>query len=156
MKKILIGLFILSSATLFAQDNKDNRDRNQNPNRDDRNNQVPEHVQRSFQQDNPNAQNPQWSNNNGQWHGSYKDQNDRNIDTYYNGNGERIDTHTSYKQEELPTRVRRRANKRYHGNYNTYRIDRPNSQPLFQIQLRTGGTTYMDKRGRETNYDDHH
>ena len=153
MKKILIGLFILCSASLFAQDNGDNHDRNQNTNR---NNQVPDNVQHSFQQDNPNAQNPQWSNTNGQWHGSYKDQNNRNVDAYYNINGERIDTHTSYNQQELPPRVRRKADKRYHGSYNTYRIDRPNSQPLFQIQLQTGGTTYMDENGRKRKYDDRH
>ena len=55
MKQILIGLFILSSTTLFAQDNRDNRDKNQNANRsqntDGRNTQVPDNVQHSFQQD---------------------------------------------------------------------------------------------------------
>ena len=60
------------------------------------------------------TQNAQWNNTNGQWHGTYKDQKNRNVETYYNNNGERIDTHTSYNQEELPSRVRERANKKYH------------------------------------------
>jgi hypothetical protein len=106
----------LSSITLFAQDNGDKHDRNQNTNRnndrndnsDNRNNQVPDKVQHSFQQDYPNAQNPQWNNSDGQWHGAYKDKDNRDVDAYYNGDGQRIDTHSSYNQNELPERVRDR------------------------------------------------
>ena len=164
MKKILIGIFILSSITLFAQDNGDNHDRNQNTNRnndrndnrDNRNNQVPDKVQHSFQQDYPNAQNPQWNNSNGQWHGTYKDKDNRDVDAYYNGDGQRIDTHSSYNQNELPERVRDRANRRYHSNYKSYRIDRPTSQPLFEIRLEGGRDFYYDENGRKRRYDDKH
>jgi len=160
MKHILIGLFILSSTTLLAQDNRDNRHRNQNTNgnqhRDDRNTQVPENVQQSFQKDYPNAQNPEWNNTNGQWHGTYKDQNSRNVETYYYSNGQRIDTHLTYNQDELPSKVRNRANKRYHSNYNTYRIDRPNSQPIYQVRSQDGNTIYMDENGRKRIYRDRH
>ena len=58
-----------------------------NENRNSRNYQAPENVQRSFQQDNPNTQNTHWENTNGQWHASYKDKDNRDVDTYYNGNG---------------------------------------------------------------------
>lgn len=160
MKKLLIGLFILSSVTLFAQDNKDEHDRDQNKNRsenrDSRNNQAPENVQRSFRQDNPNTQNTHWENTNGQWHATYRDKDNRDVDTYYNSGGQRIDTHSSYNQNELPERVRDRANKRYHSNYKSYRIDRPNSQTIFQIRLEDGRNFYYDENGRKRRYRDHH
>jgi len=154
MKKILIGIFIFSSITLFAQDNGDNHDRNDN--RDNSNNQVPDKVQHSFQQDYPNAQKTRWDNTNGKWHATYKDQDNRNADTYYNTDAQRIDTHTAYKQDELPSKVQENANKKYHSKYNTYRIDRPNSQPLYQIKLQSGSTTYMDENGRKRKYEDRH
>jgi hypothetical protein len=142
MKKILIGLFILSSTTLFAQNN--------------RNHQVPASVQNSFQKDYPNSQNPQWNNSNGQWHGTYKDKNNRNVETHYNPNGQRIDTHISYNQNELPSKVRDVANKKYNTNYSSNRIERPNSQPLYQIKSQSGSTTYMDENGKKRKYNDNH
>ena len=113
MKKILIGIFILSSTTLFAQDHRDNN--------------APTNIQHSFQQDYPNAQSTQWNNSNGQWHGTFKDQNNRNVETHYNADGQRIDTHISYNQNELPSSVKDRANKKYNTNYISTRIERPNS-----------------------------
>ncbi len=160
----LIGIFIFSSITLLAQDNGDNHHRNQNTsgnndrndNRDNRNNQVPDKVQHSFQQDYPNAQNPQWNNTNGQWHGAYKDKDNRVVDAYYNGEGQRIDTHSSYNQNELPERVRDRANRRYQSDYRSYRIDRPSSHPLFEIRLEGGRNFYYDENGRKRRYRDRH
>ena len=142
MKKILIGIFILSSASLFAQDNKDNR--------------VPDNVKNSFQKEYPNAQKPLWDNTNGKWHATYKDQDSRNADSYYNTDGRRIETHTAYKQGDLPSKVQENANKQYHSKYNTSRIDRPNSQPLYEIKLQSGSTTYMDANGRKRKYEDGH
>jgi hypothetical protein len=142
MKKILIGLFILSSTTLFAQGNRDKN--------------VPTNVQHSFQQDYPKAQNPQWNNSNGQWHGTYKDQNNRNVETHYKSNGQRIDTHIPYNQNELPSKVRDVANKKYNTNYSSNRIERPNSQPLYQIKSQSGSTTYMDENGKRSKYKDSH
>jgi hypothetical protein len=142
MKKILIGIFILSCTTLFAQDHRDNN--------------VPTNVQHSFQKDNPNAQSTQWNTSNGQWHGTYKDRNNRNVETHYNTGGVRIDTHISYNQNELPSSVRDRANKEYNTNYTSSRIERPNSQPLYQIKSGNGSTIYMDENGNKRKYKDSH
>ena len=151
MKKVLVGLFILSVTVLFAQDNQ-NRD---NQNRNNRNN-LPPDIQRSFQKEYPHAQNARWNNTNGQWHGSYRDQHNRNVDTYYDRNGQRVDTHVPYDRNDLPSPVRENADRRYHTNYDSYRIERPNSQPLFQIILQTGGTQYMDENGKTRRYRDRH
>ena len=150
MKKILIGLLIMSTSTVFAQDNRDNH------NHQNRDNNVPTPVQRSFQKDYPNVQNPQWNNTNGQWHGRYKDENNRDVESHYNGRGQRIDTHITYDQKELPENVRNNANRRYSPNYKTYRIERPNSQPLYQIRTQNGRTVYMDENGRQRKYNDRH
>jgi len=147
MKNILVGIFLLGSVTLFAQDNRDDHERN---------NQVPDNVQHSFQRDNPNAQNPRWENKNGQWHSAYRDKDNRDVDAYYDGNGQRIDTHSHYDDNELPDRVRIVAHKRYHSNYKTYRIDRPNSQVLFQIRLDDGRNFYYDEHGKKRHYEDRH
>ena len=149
MKKILFGLLCMSSFSLFAQDNRENSNHQNRGN-------VPAPVQRSFQKDYPNVQNPQWNNSNGQWHGTYKDQNNRNVQSNYNTRGQRIDTHVEYDNKELPDNVRNTANKRYSSSYKTYRIERPNSQPLFQIKTQNGHTVYMDENGRQRKYNDRH
>src|SRR5665647_1053018 len=110
MKKILFGLLCMSSFSLFAQDNRENSNHQNRGN-------VPAPVQRSFQKDYPNVQNPQWNNSNGQWHGTYKDQNNRNVQSNYNTRGQRIDTHVEYDNKELPDNVRNTANKRYSSSY---------------------------------------
>lgn len=156
MKKILIGLLVFSSSALFAQENRDNNNQTRdNQNRDHREN-VPNNVQQGFQRDNPNAQNTQWNNTNGQWHGTYRDQNNRNVETYYNNEGQRLDTHIGYDRNDLPATVRTRADKRYSNSYHTYRIERPNSTPLYQIKTDDGRTTYWDENGKKRRYKDRH
>lgn len=156
MKKILIGLLVFSSTALFAQENRDNNNQNRdNQNRDHREN-VPTNVQQVFQRENPGAQNTQWSNTNGQWHGTYKDQNNRNVETYYSSDGHRVDTHTRYDRNDLPASVKTRADKKYSSNYETYRIDRPNSESLYQIKPQSGRTRYLDKNGKKRRYKDRH
>lgn len=157
MKKFLVGLFILSCTTLFAQDNRN--DQNRNMDKDNKyNNGRPDEVRRSFERDYPNAQNPQWNNSNGQWHASFRDQNNKNIETHYDNYGRRIDTHTPYDQNEFPGNVRDRADRRYNtnGNYNGYRIDRPDYEPLFQLKIQSGRTIYMNENGEKRRYKDRH
>ncbi len=157
MKKFLIGIFILSGTTLFAQDYRG--DQKKNMYQDNRsNNGRPEEVRRSFDRDYPNAQNAQWNNSNGQWHASFRDQNNKNIETYYDYNGRRIDTHTPYDQNEFPSNVRDRADRRYNanGNYNGYRIDRPDNEPLFQLKIESGRSIYMNENGKKRKYKDRH
>ena len=157
MKKMLIGLLILSSTSLFAQNDRDDRNNDNNRHRDqDRNNRVPENVDRSFRQQYPNAQNTQWRNSNGQWVGRYKDENNRDVQTYYNSNGQRVDSHYYLDQNDLPVTVRNNANRRYNSNYKTYRIDRPNDQPVYQVRTQDGRTVYMDENGNKRKYKDRH
>jgi hypothetical protein len=148
MKRILLGALLLSSASLFAQD--DHR-------QDGDNNRVPDNVQRSFQREYPNAQNPQWQNTNGQWHSTYRDKDNREAESYYNLDGRRIDTHYSYNNNDLPPRVRERADRRYQSNYLAYRVERPNAQPLFQIRIGDNDrANYYDENGRKRRYRDRH
>jgi hypothetical protein len=157
MKKLLMGLLILSvTTTVFAQNDRNSR-RNRNMNQSN-NTTVPDPVRQSFQRDNPNVRDPQWSNTNGQWRGVYKDRDNKDVETYYENDGRRVDTHIRYNQTELPPQVRDRAERRYHttGNYDAYRIERPNSQPLFQLRIQSGRTIYLDENGRKRRYRDRH
>lgn len=153
MKKLLIGLLIFSSTAAFAQHSQDQNRNNQNNHRN-----VPSKVQSTFQQDYPNAHNTQWKNANGEWHGTYKDENNRDVQTHYRSNGQRIDTHISYGQNDLPEKVRTNLSDRYHekGNYKAYKIERNNSTPLYQVRRHNGQTIYMDENGNKKTYRDHH
>lgn len=156
MKKTFLALLLLSSTAMFAQNGRTNpADRSQPSNH------APAKIQQSFQKDNPNTNDARWSEGNNQWHANYKDNNNRNVDAYYDRNGLRKDTHTTLDKRDVPQNVDSRVNGRYNanGNYNVARIDRPNDQPLFQIKIQRGGsarTVYMDEQGREKRYNDHH
>ena len=169
MKQIcMLLLVVMSMNTLMAQQrdernrNRDQQDqRNQRDQRDHRD--VPQPVQRSFQRDNPNYNNVQWSRSGNQWHATYPDRryNNRNAEVYYDRNGRMRDRHVEWNQNEVPQPVRQNITTRYHvtNGYNVSRIERPNSQPLFQIRLNTGGQSrqvYMDENGREVRYRDRH
>ena len=54
-------------------------------------NDMPIPVRQSFQRDHPNADNARWTENNNQWHASYRDGMNRNIDAYYDQNGKSWD-----------------------------------------------------------------
>ena len=135
-------MLLLSSTVVFAQ----NR------------NQVPNSVRQSFQRDYPTVNNAQWNQKNGQWHANYKDNSNRDVDSYYDRNGRRVDTHIAWDRKDVPPQVDNRINSRYHanGNYKAYRIERPKAQPLFQIRIGTKQPVYMDEQGRQRKYYDHH
>lgn len=84
MEKLLVWLFILSSTAVFAQDNRNSNNKDMNPHN---NHDVPDEVRRSFHRDNPEAQNPQWNSSNGQWRSTYKDGNNKDVESYYDNNG---------------------------------------------------------------------
>jgi hypothetical protein len=140
MKKTFLAIFLLSSISMFSQNDK---------------------VRQSFQRDYPNARDAQWSQTNNQWHSTYKDDQNRNVNAYYDQDGNRVDTHISLNRKDVPQNVDNRANSKYHanGNYQVQRIERPSNPPLFQIRIQTGTkdrTVYMDEQGRERRYNDHH
>lgn len=145
MKKILAALLLLSSAT-FAQ--------NRNPGRD----QPPAPIRQSFKRDHStNPDNANWTKTSSNWHANFKDNNNHNVDSYYDRRGNRIATHREIDRQDVPRGLDTRINDRYHanGNYDVRRIERPNAQPLFQIGLRLGSgsrTVYMDAQGRERQY----
>jgi len=142
MKKILAALLLLSTAT-FAQ----NYDRNQ----------PPVTVRHSFERDHQSPANAQWTKTSSNWHASYRDNNNRNVDAYYDRRGNRIATHREIDRTDVPRSVDMRVRDRFHvsDNYHVMRIERPNAQPLFQVRLQLGSgsrTVYMDAQGRERQY----
>ena len=151
MKKILMSLLLLSSITLFAQNNDDHNRDQRDRHDDSRNNNVPDNVQRSFQQEYPDARDARWENTNGRWHSNYKDK-DRDADAWYDNDGRRINTRYYYNETELPGGLRNRLHRRYHSDYKTYRVDRPGSGVLFQVTLGDGRVTYYDENGRKRRY----
>jgi len=153
MKKTLLGLVLLSSTTLFAQEQHDNYNRNQQG--------PPAEVQNSFQRDNPNVNNANWEQTNNQWHGNYKDNNNRNVDTYYDPTGNRIDTHREIDRRDVPQNVDDWYHRKYkdNGDYRAVRIERPNDIPLFEIRFHKGRRDriiYMDEHGKKRHYRDRH
>ncbi len=160
MKKLLTGLLLLCTIALFAQDNDDHRDKDR---KDQQNNSqyynVPDNVQHSFQQDHPNSRNARWQNNNGQWHATYRDLDDKDHDAYYDNDGRRLDMRNgdrnrgqAYNQNEIPYKLRRRLDRRYHSDYRAIRIDREGSPVLFEITFGNGNVVYYDENGRRADY----
>jgi hypothetical protein len=147
MKKIFFSMLLLaSSAAVFAQNDRRDRDH-----------QAPQPIQRSFQKDYPDMTVTNWQRqNSNQWHGIYKDKNNRDIDVYYDGKGKRLSSHQPWDRKDVPQVLDRRINTRYHTrDYQVFRIERPNYKPLFQIKLEIGGknrVVYMDERGNERKY----
>ena len=146
MKTVIFSLLLLSSTTLLAQVNRNNDDRR------------PMAVRRSFERDYPSVTNVQWGLRNGQWEGTYRDNNNRQVMVHYDRYGRRIDSHIAWDRNEVPQDIDRSVNRRYHANsnYQVFKIERPRSQPLFQIRIGTRRPIYMDERGRERKYYDHH
>ena len=137
MKKLFFLLFLLSSTIIFAQNAQ---------------------VQLSFQRDYPNIRDARWVQTNNQWHGTYRDERNRNVDIYYDNYGNRRDIHTGWERKDVPQNVDRRINRRYHtnGDYRVERIERPSYRPLFQIRFGTRRPIYMDEQARRRRYNDYH
>jgi hypothetical protein len=93
---------------------------------------------------------------NNEWHTRYVDrQNDnRNVDVYYDKYGRRIQTGREGDPLRLPAPLRDRISRRYHEeNYSAYRIERPGKRPFYQITLAANRKViYIDERGREVRY----
>ena len=154
MKKLIVPILLLSSTLSFAKNRTGDRNDHRNNNRND----PPSTVQQNFQRDNPNR-NANWSQKNNDWHATYKDDNARDVNAYYDRRGRRTETRTTWSRNEVPRDLDNRIDRMYHTkNYNAVRIERPNSQPLFQILLNLGGgrnrTVYMDEKGRQKQYND--
>jgi hypothetical protein len=150
MKKTIFALLLISSSYGFAQTRDYNRDRNQ----------PAPTVTRSFQRDHPGATSASWEHtNNQQWHAHYKDNNNHDVDTYYDRNGRMRDTHRELDQREVPRSISTQVERRYHANnnYHVARIERPNNSPLFEVRIGGGSSSFfLDSRGRRASYPDRH
>ncbi len=154
MKKVLLLIIIVISGSgfLVAQDRSRNGYKT-----------APlQNVQQSFHNDHPDAGNVNWSRQNHQWHASHMDsKNKMPVDTYYDERGQHIVTHRQLDKGEFPQEIDQNVRSRYHsdGNYYATRIERPNQGLIFRLSIRQRNrnkTVYMDDRGNEVRYNDHH
>ena len=150
MKRIFFGVLLLASASVFAQNDNHNRDRDHH----DQDN-VPANVRQSYQREHPNTKETHWKNENGQWHVTYRDQDDKNYDVYYDNDGRRMDRGGD-ADAQLPYKLKRRLDRRYHTSYQAHRMDRPGSDVIFKISLGDGSVMYYDENGRRRNDIDEH
>ena len=133
--------FFAAGVVSFAQQNNYRR----NP---------PQNVQRSWQRDYPNYNNNSWDYSHSRWHSRYHDR-DRNkdIDVYYDRNGQRVWWQSEWDRNDLPQAVRDRIRSRYRTeSYNAYRIERPRGGFYFQITIGGNRNVYLDERGREVRH----
>jgi YD repeat-containing protein len=137
MKTLFFPLLLLSSTVIFAQNTQ---------------------IQLSFQKDYPDARDVRWNQTNNQWHGTYRDRDNRDVNVYYDQYGNRVDTHIPWDRRQVPPDVDHRIERRYHVNeYRVERIERPSYRPLFQIRIGTRSRpVYMDEDGRKRRYHDRH
>jgi hypothetical protein len=149
MKKTCFLIVLCAgSIMLSAQDYDHHRNRDRN--------QPPDVVIRSYHKEFRGYGNPTWDMQNNEWHTRYVDkQNDnRNVDVYYDKYGRRIQTGREWDPLRLPAPLRDRISRRYHEeNYSAYRIERPGKRPFYQITLAANRKViYIDERGREVRY----
>lgn len=152
MKKMFfLMLFTATSIVLFAQHDRDNKDKDRDHRQD-----VPVRVKQSYQRDYPNYNSGTWDRTNNQWHTRYMDQDhNRNVDVYYDNSGRRVLSQSDWDRNDIPVNVRERIHRKYRDdNYNVYRIERPGRGILFQITLgaNNGRKVYFDENGREVRY----
>jgi len=146
MKKILsLIIMVLSVTFLFAQ-NKRQRNNNNN---------APQQVQESFKKDHPDAGNAHWAKSNNRYHASYKRDN-RQTDSYYDDKGNHVYTRTQWDRKSLPADYDKTIQSKYHtSHYKVAKIERPNDNPLFELQLNLGKktrTVYTDERGNQVKF----
>src|SRR6185295_1932967 len=145
-KAVFLIVFCASTVMVFAKTNNLRR-------------YPPNSVQRSWQRDYPNYNynnnDEPWEWRNNRWHRRFRDRNnnDRNIDVYYDRSGRRLYSMSDWNRDDLPVRVRERIRARYRAdNYNVYRIERPGRGFYFQITLGNNRRIYLDDRGREVRH----
>jgi len=143
MKKYFLALLFCAVSTLIFGQQRGNR---KDP---------PQSVQRSWKKDYPNRDNEEWEWKNNQWRTRYKDRdnNNRNVDVYYDKNGKRKYSQTEWDRRDLPARVQNRIRTRYRtDNYSAYKVQRSSGGFYFQITLGNNRNVYLDNQGRETSH----
>jgi hypothetical protein len=155
MQKILYTIALVMAIALSGQAQNHTRDNN------NQNNMPPPAVQQTFQKEHPTAKDVNWQRTNHQWHSRHTDEtNNTHVDTYYNQNGNRVDSHQPIERNAVPHEVDQHVQDRYHADdYTAIRIDRPNHPFVFQLDVRQKKKhrkVYVDQRGHEVNYNDRH
>ena len=110
MKKIIIGLCLLSATTMmYARDMKTRNTPERN---------VPMSVKERFHRDYPDANAVHWKYNDGRWDASFRKM-DGNIEMMacYNAKGHHIDSRVPIARAAVPDKVMNRLNEKYPGRY---------------------------------------
>ena len=147
MKKIIIGLCLLSATTFtYAQDRYTSE---QN---------VPQHVRETFHKNYPDANAVHWKYMNGRWNANFhKTDGDRDIQACYNSKGHHIDSRYALAPTAVPSKVVEQVDVKYPGRYAHHytKIERPMKRDLYRVRVKEQGvykTRYMDSHGHERDY----
>ena len=147
MKKIIIGLCLLSATTFTYAKDKITPERN-----------VPIHVRETFHKNYPDASAVHWTYMNGRWNANFHKM-DGNIDmkACYNTKGHHVDSRYALTQTAVPVKVVEQVDVKYPGRYAHHytKIERPMKRDLYQVRVKEQGvykTLYMDRRGHEKDY----
>lgn len=154
MHKLLSTIVLVIAAVLVTHAQNHARDNNKQ-------NTPPAAVQQKFQNQHPAAKDVSWQHVNQQWRSRHTDPtNNSHVDTYYNQNGNLVDSHQSIERNAVPQEVDRHVKDHYHADdYTATRIDRPNHAPVFQVDIsshKKHRKIYTDERGHEVKYSDRH
>ena len=124
--------------------------------------QAPSTVTESFHKDYPDANQPKWKQNNGQWNANFKSGSDNhNVAAYYDGKGQHIDSHVNLRKSDVPAPVVDKVSSRYPGGHVSQytKIERPNNKEVYQVKVKQHNksrTVYVDGQGTDQSYRDHH
>jgi hypothetical protein len=147
MKKIIIGLCLLSATTLTYAKDRTTPERN-----------VPMHVRATFHKNYPDANTVHWTYTNGRWNANFHKM-DGNVDVNacYDAKGRHVDSKVPLIQTSVPSKVIETVDIRYPGRYSHHytKIERPMKRDLYRVRVRKQGvykTLYMDSRGHERDY----
>lgn len=145
MKKLIIGLFLISATTMTYAMNTPERN-------------VPTPVKEKFHKDYPDARAVQWKYTDGRWNASFRKP-DGNMDmmSCYNSKGHHIDSRVPIARTAVPDKVMHRLNEKYPGQYTQHytKIERPMKRDLYKVRVKHQGAykdLYLDKRGHEREY----
>jgi hypothetical protein len=117
---------------------------------------APSTVIQSYQKDYPTYynNNTTWEWRNNAWHTRYRDtdHNNRNVDVYYDNNGNRVVTESDWDNDDVPATLRDKIKTSYNTqNYKVYRIDRPTTGTVYRVSL-NGKRYYYDENGNIVSY----
>jgi hypothetical protein len=146
MKKIILGLCLLSATTLMcasahAMDEV----------------RVPVKVKAEFHHEYKHVSNVNWAMKDGRYEVSFLKDGKTDMLARYEGTGHRIDTRVAVAQSAMPVKAVGHLEEKYHGTYtHTYtRIERPWKMDLYMVKVKDKGTyvpVYVDKNGHEHDY----